>query len=604
MPHLTVAAACNFASSEHHGAIVTLESRPMPQHCARLSAKPRLLAAAFLSVLGLAATTAPGARAQPAKRDLEPVTLQLKWKHQFQFAGYYAAVEKGFYRAAGFDVTLVEPTGNDDPVDVVLTGRAQFGIGASELALHRARGREVVVLATILQHSPLVLIAAGSGDQTVHDLDGKRLMLVAYELELTAYLAREGLSSSRFRLVPHSFSPADLIAGKVDALSGYATDEPWVLRNAGFAYTTFSPRAAGIDFYGDSLFTTAARTREQPARVAAFIDASLRGWQYAMAHPEEIADVILARYSRRKPREHLLFEAAEMRRLMQPELIEIGHMNPGRWSHIAGVYADLGMLPRTYSLEGFLFDRTAPVGADLSSAYRWLFAAVLASLAVAALAAWQMRVNRLLRREARSREDAERRLREANEQLQEGLANVRALQGTLEAMAFRDPLTGLYNRRYLDDALERELQRARRQGYPASVLVIDIDHFKELNDRHGHQAGDAVLTALASELHASVRADDLACRWGGEEFVLVLPTMSIDAAGERADALRADFARRAVRYRETNLRATVSIGVAAFPMHGATAAELIGSADHALYRAKSDGRNCVRVAGATPVAST
>jgi diguanylate cyclase (GGDEF)-like protein len=261
------------------------------------------------------------------------------------------------------------------------------------------------------------------------------------------------------------------------------------------------------------------------------------------------------------------------------------------------------MLPRTYSLEGFLFDRNAPAGADLSSAYRWLFAAVLASLAVAALAAWQMHVNRLLRREARSRENAERQLREANEQLQEGIASVRALQGRLEAMAFRDPLTGLYNRRYLDDALERELQRARRQGYPVSVLVIDIDRFKELNDQHGHQAGDEVLTALASELHASVRADDLACRWGGEEFVLVLPTMSIEAACARADMFRRDFERRAVRYRDANLRATVSVGVAAFPMHGVTAAELLGAADNALYRAKSDGRNCVRVASATPVTS-
>lgn len=574
----------------------------MPHRPGAFSAHSRSLLTALLLSAGLAAAAvAQAARAQP-QRALERVTLQLKWKHQFQFAGYYAAIEKGYYRDAGFDVVLAEPSGSDDPVDLVLADRAQFGIGASELALHRARGRGVVVLAAILQHSPLVLIAAGGGDRSVHDLAGRRLMLVPYELELAAYLAREGLSHDRFQLLPHTFSPADLIAGKVDALSGYATDEPWVLRNAGFAYRTFSPRAAGIDFYGDSLFTTAARAQEQPARVAAFIDASLRGWQYAMAHPEEVADLILARYSRRKPREHLLFEGAEMRRLMQPELIEIGHMNPGRWHHIAGVYADLGMLPRQYSLDGFLFDRTA-AGADLSSAYPWLAAAVAGSLAVALLAARQMQVNRRLRREARSRADAERQLRETNERLQEGIASVRALQGKLEAMAFRDPLTGLYNRRYLDDALERELQRARRQAYPVSVLVIDIDHFKELNDRHGHQAGDEVLAALANELLHGVRADDLACRWGGEEFVLVLPTMSIAAAAERADTFRGDVERRAVRYRDTNLRATVSIGVAAFPLHGATAQEVLGAADNALYRAKSDGRNCVRVATDAPAMS-
>jgi diguanylate cyclase (GGDEF)-like protein len=219
------------------------------------------------------------------------------------------------------------------------------------------------------------------------------------------------------------------------------------------------------------------------------------------------------------------------------------------------------------------------------------------------LAEWQVRANRLLRREARSREDAERRLRETNEQLQEGIANIRALQGKLQDLAFRDPLTGLYNRRYLDDALERELQRARRQGYPVSVLVIDIDHFKQLNDLHGHQAGDEVLTAVANELQRNVRADDLACRWGGEEFVLVLPTMSVEAAIERAESVRVALETGGVRYRDATLAATVSVGVAAFPIHGLGAREVLGAADKALYRAKSDGRNCVRVASAPTVTS-
>ncbi|HEU0203695.1 MAG TPA: ABC transporter substrate-binding protein, partial [Burkholderiaceae bacterium] len=489
-------------------------------------------------------------REQKPPRKLERITLQLKWKHQFQFAGYYAAVEKGYYRDAGFDVTLAEPSGAEDPVDLVLAGKAQFGVGASELVLHRARGKPVVVLATILQHSPLVLLAGGGSDRTVHDLAGKRLMLVPYELELFAYLKREGVAIDGIQVVPHTFSPDDLIDGKVDALSGYSTDEPWVLRNAGLAYSVLSPRAAGIDFYGDTLFTTAERARREPERVAAFRDASVRGWQYAMAQPEEITDLIIARYSQRKPRDHLLFEAAEMRRLMQPELIEIGHMNQGRWQHIADVYTELGMLPPGESLAGFVFDPDPHV-ADLAAAQRRLAVAVVAALAIALLAAWQLRANRQLRREMRLREEARRQLSEANERLQGGIEDIRALQTRLEELAIRDPLTGLYNRRYLDDALERELQRAQRQGYPVSVLVIDIDRFKQMNDEYGHQAGDAVLTALANELHASVRAGDLACRWGGEEFVLVMPMMSIEAAAARAEALRAAFEMQAVRYRDS-----------------------------------------------------
>ena len=198
----------------------------MRQRSPRTSPRFGITLCAFSFLLGLVALTTPlAACAQVLARPLEHVTLQLKWKHQFQFAGYYAAIEKGYYRDAGFEVSLVEPTGNEDPVDLVLADKAQYGIGASELALHRARGKQVVVLATILQHSPLVLIAAGGSDLTVHDLGGKRLMLVQYELELIAYLIREGLSLDRFQLLPHSFSPSDLMEGKVDALSGYATDD-------------------------------------------------------------------------------------------------------------------------------------------------------------------------------------------------------------------------------------------------------------------------------------------------------------------------------------------------------------------------------------------
>ena len=172
---------------------------------------------------------------------------------------------------------------------------------------------------------------------TVHDLAGKRAMLSPHDQELLAYLKREGLGGGRLEQVPQSFDIADLVSGKVDAFSVYTTDQVWQLRRTGLAYTLLSPRAGGIDFYGDTLFTTEQRARGDAARTRAFRDASLRGWQYAMDHPEETADLILARYSRRLPREHLLFEAAEMRRLMQPDLIEIGHMNPGRWRHVAGV---------------------------------------------------------------------------------------------------------------------------------------------------------------------------------------------------------------------------------------------------------------------------
>lgn len=551
----------------------------------------RLLGAVTLAVALL--TAALPLHAQDL-RPAEKVVLQLKWKHQFQFAGYYAALKRGYYRDAGFVVDIREAQDGVDPVDSVLKGEADYGIGASELVLHRAQGRPVVVLAVILQHSPLALIARGGGVKSVHELDGKRIMLLPQETELYAYLEREKLPRSRIIEVKHSFSPDDLVKGRVDALSGYSTDEPFVLKKLGMAYSLFSPRSSGIDFYGDTLFTSEALIKRDPQRVIAFREASLRGWQYAMDHPEEIADLILERYGRRHSREHLLFEAAEMRRLMQPHLIRIGHINPGRWQGIAAVYAENGMLPAKHSLDGFIFDETTP--RDLSRLYRGLAAALLIAVLVT-LFAWRQAVfNRRLRGEVARRREAETYLRDANEQLQARLTEIQGLQAQLQEQALRDSLTGLYNRRYFDEALARELALAQRQDYPVSLVLIDIDHFKRLNDAHGHQAGDAVLQEMARYLTDNSRAGDLVCRWGGEEFVVVMPHTPLSGALQRAESWRSSFSAHPFRFGGLLLNNTLSAGVAVWPGDGDSPEDLLQAADRALYRAKSGGRNRVESA--------
>jgi diguanylate cyclase (GGDEF)-like protein len=547
---------------------------------------------ALRCLLALACLLAGAAGAAPGE-SLRPVTLQLKWKHQFQFAGYYAAIARGYYRDAGLEVKLAESAG-EDTISTVLRGGADYGVANSEIALRRALGDPVVALATILQHSALALAVRGGANLTVHELAGRRIMVSPHDVELFAFLQREGLPPDRVRRVPQSFDIEDLVQGRVDGFSVYTTDQVYGLRKRGFVHTVLTPRSAGIDFYGDTLFTTEERARQDPKGVLAFRDASLRGWQYAMDHAEEIADLILERYGKRNSREQLLFEAGEMRRLMQPELIEIGHMNPGRWRHIVDVYAELGMVPRDSSIEGFLLE-SGP-RADLARAYGWLAAAVAAALLIGTLALWQARRNRELRRAIRAREEAETQLRGTNEQMRVHLQEIRALQSALKEQAIRDPLTNLYNRRYLDETLERELRRAERQNHPVSVLVLDIDHFKKLNDAYGHPGGDVVLKALAGLLRGGVRGGDLACRWGGEEFVLLLHAADTAGAVERAEALREAFARLRVRYQDADLAATVSVGVATFPEHASSAEALMGAADAALYRAKNEGRNCVRAA--------
>ena len=177
-----------------------------------------------------------------------------------------------------------------------------------------------------------------------------------------------------------------------------------------------------------------------------------------------------------------------------------------------------------------------------------------------------------------------------------------SLQDRLRQQSIRDPLSGLYNRRYLEESAQRELTRCGRRGQPLSLLMLDIDHFKKFNDTHGHPGGDALLAQFGQLLQSMTRGEDIACRYGGEEFTLILPEAGSDAAFQRADAIRAAVEAMQVTHLGAALgKVTVSIGVATYPEHGATPDGLMRLADDALYRAKRAGRNRVEVAmDATP----
>jgi len=328
--------------------------------------------------------------ATPSVYGLEAVTLQLKWKHAFQFAGYYMAKEKGFYSEAGLDVTIVEETSDVDPTQVVLNGKAQFGVGTSSLLLKRARGKPIVVLAVIFQQSPYVIFAAPN-IQNMHQLLGKRIMIEPQADELLAFLKREGISPDQIDQIPHSYNADGLMEGKADAISGYISNEPFYFRKAHYPFQSFSPRSADIDFYGDNLFTSERHLRTHPKQVKAFRAASLRGWQYAKNHRDEAIDLILAKYSPQLSRDYLEFESAQMIPLLQPNLIEIGYMNPNRWQDIANTYADLGMMPRDFSLDGFIYDAT-------EMDYVWFYTGfVLLSLIIAIVTVIALYINSLNR---------------------------------------------------------------------------------------------------------------------------------------------------------------------------------------------------------------
>jgi diguanylate cyclase (GGDEF)-like protein len=169
-----------------------------------------------------------------------------------------------------------------------------------------------------------------------------------------------------------------------------------------------------------------------------------------------------------------------------------------------------------------------------------------------------------------------------------------ALQAQLRQQVIHDPLTSLYNRRYLDEMFDRELARAERHAQPISVILIDVDYFKSINDKYGHLAGDEVLRIFGDIIKHHSRGSDICCRYGGEEFLLVLPNMSEQQAYARAEQLRVAIEDTPIVFSASDIRVTASSGVATFPQHGRTKDELIAASDRALYAAKAAGRNQVK----------
>jgi diguanylate cyclase (GGDEF)-like protein len=193
------------------------------------------------------------------------------------------------------------------------------------------------------------------------------------------------------------------------------------------------------------------------------------------------------------------------------------------------------------------------------------------------------------------RKNLEKELKNANESLQVQLNENERLRIQLQEQAIRDPLTGVFNRRYFAEALDNETARAIREKTPFSIIILDVDHFKKVNDTYGHKCGDLVLQSLARFLMQNTRRSDIVCRFGGEEFVILMPDASVESAQERAEFFRHEFSQQVNQCGNEEIRSTFSAGVASFPLHAASGEALLVLADQALYESKEAGRNRVTV---------
>jgi diguanylate cyclase (GGDEF)-like protein len=751
----------------------------------------------------------------------EAVRIQLKWYHQFQFAGYYAALEQGFFAEEGLEAELLERDPARNNILQVYDGEAEYGVADSVLLLYQTAGLGLRIVAPIFQQSPSVLMTlASSGIETPQDLVGRRIRLYDNETDgfpIMAFLAEQGVIERGFIRQPFTQDFEALIRGESDAIHAYASNEPYRLRERGLEVRLFHPAHYGIDLYGDMLFTSEREVEQHPERVAAMRRAVLKGWEYALDHKEEIARLILDRYSQRKSFAALMYEARATEQAIARFSVPLGTLDPGRLRYIQNLYQRHGLLDKPLSIEtrtffdhqnhtqtgipltedelafrrehpvirvgidrdwyplefvdeggqfrGISADYLALMGERLGirfepatdqpwtrvmelvrareldmfsmasqtperSAYalftepyirspmvivttdqvdyigdptrllghevavvqgyasqEWLtthhpelqlrpvdstrhgleqvatgevyalvdnLAAVsflikqqglsnlkisgqlpiAFDLAMAARSDWPLLrsilqkgleaisqdeknaiYDKWIRLQYETRLDLKRiapyflillgilllvtfdalrfrrlhlRLRQSNEQIKAAEERLINQNRALEQLAITDTLTGACNRLKLDAVLGELQARAHRYGGCVSIILFDLDYFKQVNDRHGHPVGDEVLRRFADLVRRTIRETDVFGRWGGEEFMLVCPETGLADAVQLAERIRLAFAALEL----PSGHQTLSAGVSEWRT-GQSVEAWIDHCDQRLYQAKSQGRNRV-----------
>jgi signal transduction histidine kinase/CheY-like chemotaxis protein/HPt (histidine-containing phosphotransfer) domain-containing protein len=327
-----------------------------------------------LRLLLLLALFCAAAGGQPATQDgLRPVSVQLQWRHQWQFAGFYAALAQGYYRDAGLDVRLIEGGPDIDPAQAVLAGRADFGTAPADLLLRRrADGDQLKLLATYVRRSPMVFVVR-PGLLLPRDLGGKRVMTSAAALDwlnVRAMLRRADLTLDDIELVPYASGVDAFVRGEVDALMAYRANEVFDLLRRGIPFGILDPSDYGVSMPDQNLFTSANLAQTDPDTAAALAAATTRGWSYALEHVDELVSLIRARWNTQgKSAEHLRFEAHQTHSAMLPEVQPIGLPRRDRLAAVADLMREIGTDDGVADLDALLSYAVAPTLA-LSEAER------------------------------------------------------------------------------------------------------------------------------------------------------------------------------------------------------------------------------------------
>lgn len=506
---------------------------------------------------------------------LQKVSLQLDWKYQFQYAGFIMAKEKGFYHDEGLEVELREYHNGINIVSNVLEQKATYGVYNSSIIIDRKSLRKIILMGTYLQRSPLIFVAQ-KGIKTPNDMMGKTIMATEDELKsssLALLLNHFNISSKNAHFVKHTFNSQLFIEKKVDVMSAFRSNQLYKLDKLGIEYEIIDPEQYGFVMSATNLFTSPNEATKHPNRTQRFINATNRGWKYALDHPDETISILTSVYPCQKSHAALDYEAKAVKQLMLLDFYPIGAVNAELTQRAFKQLIQSGALAEDQKLGRYMFGDIIAHSHDsfvdqwiskleeipwIDSGFGWkLF--FLLSIVTLVFIGRTITLKRYTR--------------------------------TLTQLSITDKLTGLYNRQKTDQTLEEEQNKVDRyKNYHCSIMIIDVDHFKKINDTKGHQIGDFVLVALASIVQNSLRNTDILGRWGGEEFIAILPHTNILEALVAAEGLRKKV--------ETSIfteaiTVTISIGVGEL-LSSHSVHECIKQVDDALYKAKEAGRNKVQ----------
>ncbi|MDO6425878.1 ABC transporter substrate-binding protein [Thalassotalea sp. 1_MG-2023] len=436
----------------------------------------------------------------------EKVVLQLKWFHQFQFAGYYAALEKGYYQDAGFDVEIKERDINTSVIENVLSGKADFAVGDSSIVAAKLKGQPLVVATTIFQSSPLIFMSLkSSGIASPYDFNGKKIMFQRNLDDASLNALLEMFNVSNYEFVAHTFNNNALLNGTADVMSAYRSNQPFIYDAKGIDYNIIDPSSYGIDFYGDLLFTTEQRVKRDLSSVKRFVSATHKGWLYALKHQQEIAQLIKDKYRAKNTLINILKEAKATEVLIKPNIVPIGSVFPARFSRAAQVYQNLNMAPEDGSLTGLLLRDYETKPYEINS--RIFYIVLSCALLFVAYLLVQMRFNKRLKRivneQTKTLESNNKQLKqhvellseqkrriEVAKQKEEAANNAKSLFLANMSHEIRTPMNGVLGTiQLLQDMPQSDEARdlLEKASYSSEMLLTIIDDILDFSKINAHK---------------------------------------------------------------------------------------------------------------------